>query len=158
MLHCDIHCVNFLLDGELNLKVGDLAAAAVDGGRPNSWYRRTHQLVRKERGKEGGGGDGEGREKEKGKEVSVASEVFALGSALYCMVVGHDLFEPELDYEADKEEIRRRISEREFPDVGGLEVLGGVVKKCWNLEYGDMQDVLEGIDAESRSGGGEGVS
>jgi hypothetical protein len=63
------------------------------------------------------------------------------------MVTGHDIF-PKLRYSRDKEEIIRRLREREFPDTGELKVLGPVIAKCWNLEYGSMKDIVEGIDAE----------
>jgi len=140
ILHCDIHCVNFLLDKNLNLKVADFAAASIEGRKPNSFYRLTHQLFIK-------GWDR--------KEISIASEIFALGSAIYNMVAGYDLFFPELDDARDKEEIRRRIREKEFPDVSQLPVLGAVIAECWNLEYESMEDVLKGIDAEIRRGVGD---
>lgn len=134
ILHCDIHCVNFLLDEDLNLKVADFAASSIEGRKPNSLYRLTHQLYIK------------GIDR---KEISVASDIFALGSAIYYMVAGHDLYVPELNHTRDREGIRRRIREKEFPDV---------IAKCWNSEYGSMKEVLEGIDAKSRRGVAEGSS
>jgi hypothetical protein len=74
--HCDIHIVNFLLDKNLDLKVADFAAASIGGGKPNSYYRHSHQLYLK------------GQEL---KEVSVKSEVFAAGSAVFQMVVGYEV-------------------------------------------------------------------
>ncbi|MCJ1224123.1 hypothetical protein MMC12_000767 [Toensbergia leucococca] len=143
ILHCDIHCVNFQLDENLDLKVADFAGASIEGRKPNSLYRLTHQLFIK--GKDN-------------KEISIASEIFALGSAMYQMVTDHDVFFPELNDSRDREEIRRRIRDKEFPDVSELPVLGVVIAKCWALEYESMEDVLQGIDAESRCGVGERIS
>ncbi len=142
ILHCDIHCLNFLLDENLDLKVADFAAASIEGRKPNSLYRLTHQLFIK------------GRDR---KEISIASEIFALGSAMYYMVAGDAPFFPELDESRDREEIRRRIREKEFPDASELPALGAVIAKCWNLEYESMKDILKGIDAESRRDVGEGI-
>lgn len=135
VMHADVHCVNFLLDKDLNLKVADFAAATIDGGRPLSLYRTTHQLP-----------PAIGHL----KQITIESEIFALGSALYNMATGHDLFFPELDYESDKTEIVRRLRDGEFPDVNDLVALGSVIRRCWKLDFGTMQDVLEGIDVEAR--------
>lgn len=130
VFHSDIHCTNFFLDKDLNLKVGDFAGASLDGGRSWSFYRRDHMLP---------GTDGD--------NISIVSEIFALGSALYSMVMMDDVF-PELHYEKDKEEIRRRFLEKEFPDTSAFPVLGEVVRKCWLLKYESMNDVESDIDAE----------
>jgi serine/threonine protein kinase len=119
VLHSDIHCANFLLDENLNLKVADWAGASIDGGKSWSFYRITHRLPN--------------HPERKVKGTTIEIEIFGLGSALYYMVTGHDIF-PELRYSRDKEEIIRRLREREFPDTGELKVLGPVISKCWNLE------------------------
>ena len=131
VLHSDIHCVNFLLYENLDLKVADFAGASIDGGKSWSSYRTTHSLP--------------GR-----KGITVQSEIFALGSALYYMVERHDVFFPELDYDRDHAEIVRRLREKEFPDTSEFPALGSVIRKCWNLEYDSMADVIEGVNAENR--------
>ena len=40
----DIHCINFLLDQDLNLKVADWAGASIDGSRSYSSYRLRYRL------------------------------------------------------------------------------------------------------------------
>ena len=136
VLHSDVHCSNFLLDEHLDLKVADFAGASIDGGKSWSSYRLTHRLP-----------NPEGKENEKLK-VTTASEIFGLGSALHYMVVGHDVFSPELHYDRDRVEIIRRLRDKEFPDTREFPVLGSVITRCWNLEYDSMADVIEGIDAE----------
>ncbi|MCJ1477633.1 hypothetical protein MMC13_006306 [Lambiella insularis] len=132
--HSDIHCVNFLLDENLDLKVADFAEASIDGQKSWSSYRTTHRLLDAER---------------KGK-TTLKSEIFGLGSALHYMVVGHDIF-PELDYNGDEVEITRRLREEEFPDTSNFPVLGPVISKCWKLKYESMAEVIKDIDAEKLS-------
>lgn len=128
IIHCDIHVANFFLDRDLNLKLGDFGACALDGEKPLMAYRRTHQLWVKE--------DEKWR-----KAFSISAEIFALGSAMFNMETMRDPLE-ELDNERDREEIARRIREKELPDTESLVALGEYVKKCWNLEYGSMSDML----------------
>ncbi|PVH77622.1 hypothetical protein DL98DRAFT_353817, partial [Cadophora sp. DSE1049] len=116
VMHLYIHCVNFLLDGELNLKLGDWAGASIDGSRSHSTYWLKHCLISKD-----------------GTDVvsngtSMRTEIFVLGTAMYFMEKGaeprHELEDPW-----DKEEIQRRIAAREFPGTAEL-VLGAVIRKC----------------------------
>jgi serine/threonine protein kinase len=135
VLHSDIHCVNFFLDENLNLKVADFAGASIDGGRSYSTYRLTHRLF-----------DWDGNDMPS-KKITVACEIFAFGSALYTMVAGHDLF-PELDQSHDREEIVQLLQKRMFPDTKTLPALGPVIRKCWNLVFLSMNEVQEAIEAE----------
>ena len=110
----DIHLLNFFLDGNLDLKVGDWAGASIDGWPSQSSYRLRHRLF-----------DSDGRDVSRVEGISAKKEIFALGTALYCMVAGHDPW-PELREPEDREEIKKRIQEKEFPDTSILPVLGDV--------------------------------
>lgn len=134
VLHSDIHCVNFLLDENLDLKVADFAGASIDGGKSWSTYRLTHRLF--------------GPNGNDNKKITVASEIFAFGSALHYMVRGHDIF-PELHYEQNREEIIQRLRERKLPPTNPLSALGNVIRKCWALEYEAMVNIVEDIDADN---------
>lgn len=73
------------------------------------------------------------------------SDIFALDSAIYEIVAGHELF-PGLDELEDELEIERRFVEERFPNVDQL--LGGaVIEKCWKQLYDDasicVQDIAE---------------
>ena len=100
-------------------------------------YRRTHQLWVKE-------------EDRWRKAISVASEIFALGSALFNMETGRDPMQ-DLHHEKDRDEIARRIRGNEMPSTDGLASLGAYVKKCWKLEYSSMSDLLRDLE-ESNPG------
>lgn len=134
VLHSDIHCVNFVFDSNLDLKVAEWAGASIDGSRSHSCYRTTHSLL---------------YIRGRGSKLSVQSEIFGLGSAMHNMVVGLDIF-PELDYEKDNDEIIRRLREKEFPNTIDFPVLGLVTLKCWKLQNQSMQDVVNAIVSETK--------
>ncbi|KAF2498805.1 kinase-like protein [Lophium mytilinum] len=138
VLHADIHCSNFLLDSNYDLKVADFAGASIDGSKSWSCYRYSHRLFEP--------GDNDGT-KGKGMKITVRSEIFAMGSAMYAMVQGHDPF-VELEYANDWEGVKRRILEKEMPDISCLPILGDVIRRCWDLEYAIMEEVLDAIELE----------
>ncbi|KAI1612570.1 kinase-like domain-containing protein [Exophiala viscosa] len=133
IFHSDIHVINFLLDGDSNLKVADWAGASINGGHSLSRYRRDHTLP-------GTTGD----------NISVASEIFAFGMALYNMITIEEPY-PGLHHEHDKDELKRRLAKKEFPDATKLVVLGQVIRGCWNLQYSSMEEVLESIVGNSNA-------
>lgn len=132
----DIHCVNLFLDRDLNLKVGDWAGASIDGSVSHSSYRLRHRLF---------GPDGVDIPRATG--ITAITEVFALGTALYCMITCSDLW-PELKEPEDRKKIKKRIQERNFPDTSVLPVLGDVILKCWNVEFRSMTEMKRAIEAE----------
>lgn len=136
VLHADIHCLNFFLTKTLDLKVGDWGGASVDGAKSHCSYRYKHRLF---------GLDGTDIPAEKG--ISMATEIFALGTALYVMISGQEPW-PELEEPRDRLEIRERIVKRQFPDKKNLRILGDVVAKCWNGEFDSMTDVRRAIEDE----------
>ncbi|KAK4934351.1 hypothetical protein LTR10_024359 [Elasticomyces elasticus] len=131
VLHSDIHVINFLLDADSNLKVADWAGASIDGGHSLSRYRRDHTLPGTAH-----------------NNISVASEIFAFGMALYNMITIEEPY-PGLHHERDKDELKRRLAEKEFPDTTKLIVLGQAIRGCWNLQYKSMEEVLESLIDES---------
>ena len=135
----DIHCLNLFLDKDLDLKVGDWAGAEIDGSRSRSSYRLRHRLF-----------DAEGNDVPRmATGVTAATEIFALGTALYYMVVGHDPW-PELREPENRDEIKKRIRGQDFPDTSGLVVLGGVISKCWHVTFKSMTEVRRAVDGETR--------
>jgi len=136
VLHSDIHCLNFFLTKTLDLKVGDWGGASIDGGQSHCSYRYSHRLF---------GVDGADIPAEKG--ISKATEIFALGTAFYVMISGKEPW-PELKEPRDRLEIRERIVNRQFPDPGGLKILGDVVAKCWSGGFDSMTEIRRAIEDE----------
>lgn len=136
--NADIHCINLFLDRDLNLKVGDWAGASIDGSTSRSSYRLRHRLF-----------NADSTDVPRSTGITATTEIFALGTALYYMVAGHDPW-PELREPEDREEIKKRIGEKDFPDTSGLPVLADIISKCWHVEFTSMTEVRHAIDAETR--------
>jgi hypothetical protein len=134
----DIHCVNFFLDQDLNLKVGDWAGASIDGGRSHSSYRLRYRLF-----------DADGTDIPKATGITALTEVFALGTALYFMVTCQEPW-PDLRAPEDREEIKKRIRAKDFPDTSLLPALGNIISRCWYVKFTSMTEVLHAIEAERK--------
>ncbi|KAE9372749.1 hypothetical protein N431DRAFT_439782 [Stipitochalara longipes BDJ] len=132
----DIHCVNLFLDRDLSLKVGDWAGASIDGSTSQSSYRLRHRLFY-----------ADGTDVPRATGITADTEIFALGTALYFMVKGHDPW-PELREPEDREEIKKRIREKNFPSTSALPALGNIISLCWNVEFISMTEVKHAIEAE----------
>ena len=132
----DIHCLNFFLDRRLNLKVADWAGASIDGSRSCSSYRLRHRWF-----------DSNGTDVARAQGITAATEIFALGTAIYYMVTGHDPW-PDLREPRDRELIKKHIIDRDFPATDQLRILGNVIRKCWFVEFVSMSEVKRAIDAE----------
>jgi serine/threonine protein kinase len=139
--NADIHCINFFLDQDLNLKVGDWAGASIDGSKSRSSYRLRYRLF-----------DADGTDVPRSMGITAITEIFAMGTALYYMVTSHEPW-PELYEPEEREEIKKRIREKDFPDTSGLPVLADIIWKCWHVEFTSMTEVKRAIEAETRLNG-----
>ncbi len=139
LFNSEIHCVNFFLDRNLDLKVGDWAGASIDGSRSQSSYQLRYRLF-----------DADGTDVPRARGISARTEIFAFGTALFFMIACQDLW-PELKEPSNREEIKRRLKEREFPDTSVLPVLGGVISKCWDVGFMSMTEVKHVIEAGGKS-------
>jgi len=137
VLHGDIHCNNFFLDENLNIKLGDFAGSSIDQSPAMVCYSTTHQLPEIETTSH----------TQAEVKISEQTEIFAFGSALYEMVTGH---EPYAGEELSDTDIERRFRLKMFPETKELKVLGTVVARCWNLDFVCMADVLNSIETEGK--------
>lgn len=69
VLHGDISCNNVFLDENLNTKVGDFAGSSIDGEAPLIYYESNHEHPEM-------------------PDISIKSEIFALGSTFYEIMTG----------------------------------------------------------------------
>ena len=130
VIYCDINLCNLLLNENLDLKLADFQGMYKSGDG--------NVLL-----------DGLSRECTKsfllrihGDYADVKTDLFALGSAIYFIMMGHEIF-PDLDSNKDDEEIERRFRNGQFPV--DLQVCGTITTKCWAQEYGSAQEVVDDI-------------
>ncbi|KAJ5934441.1 hypothetical protein N7466_003988 [Penicillium verhagenii] len=128
IIHCDINLRNFLLDQNLDLLLADFQEMlkSVDG---------KSTLL-----------DGLSRESSKsymprphGDYACVKTDIFALGSAIYFILMGNEVF-PDLDSLEDDEEILSRFQNGIFPtdNHACYEITG----KCWRQQYQSANEVV----------------
>jgi hypothetical protein len=73
------------------------------------------------------------------------SDLFALGSAMYEIMVGHEPYRG-LDELDDEDEFEKRYMERRFPALDG--VLGSeLIRKCWSVAYTNAHTCVEELEA-----------
>lgn len=129
--HCDIKVDNMLVDDHGNLKFCDLEGQlSCDDGTVS-----IHPT-----GQESGKSRWPGPDCE---EHSVTTELFALGTAMYHILHGHEPF-PDLDAFHDEDEVQHRFKHRQFPELPQTG-LGKAIRKCWSGGYTKAEEVLEDV-------------
>jgi serine/threonine protein kinase len=127
VIHCDISTRNFLLDAKLDIKLSDFQGIYVD--------------------QDGVLFNGDALESAKSylprqsSNSNESSDLFALGSAIYEIMVGHEPF-PELDELDDEEEIEKRYLNGQFPALHGIPG-GHIIQKCWSVVYDHAHACVE---------------
>jgi len=127
VLHCNIHPNNMLLDNNLDVKLCDFQGKLLnlDG------------TVRLE-----GSSSEDAKSSMPRSDPNLATrktDIFALGSAIYFIMKGHQPFE-ELDSFNDAERIEMKFRLRQFPCPDEL-LAGEVVYKCWTGDYDTAEEV-----------------
>ncbi|MCJ1396470.1 hypothetical protein MMC18_009360, partial [Xylographa bjoerkii] len=131
VIHRDIKVNNLLLDAALDIKLCDFQGRLLgpngeiklDGGsseNPKSFMPRADS-----------------------EYADLKTDIFALGSALYHIMEGHEIF-PELDCFSDEEQISENFRSGQFPELGFLP-MRDVVHKCWEGNYNSAEMVLRDI-------------
>ncbi|KJZ70602.1 hypothetical protein HIM_09990 [Hirsutella minnesotensis 3608] len=124
ILHGDISCNNIFIDDCLNAKLGDFAGSSIDGLPFLTMYETSHSLPGT-------------------SSVPVKREIFALGSTFYEIMTCRRPFDGMGDCE-----IESLFRQGCFPDLQQVRALGTVMSKCWNGQYGTVEDVLQDIKEE----------
>lgn len=141
VIHSDLALRQFLVDDNLNLRLGDFNSSQCPGHPALGYEKASHCLPR----------DYELPNTE-------ASDIFALGSTLYELVVGRAPYSELNVAESDdpdsiKAQIRRQyavvdfeIEERykklQFPDVRDVP-LGDIILGCWKGQFASAKEVLD---------------
>lgn len=74
-----------------------------------------------------------------GDDACVRTDLFALGSAIYFIMTGHEVF-PDLDNWEDDEDVLSRFRSGLFPVDGHL--CYHITDKCWKQQYELADDVI----------------
>ncbi|KAJ5586998.1 uncharacterized protein N7459_002763 [Penicillium hispanicum] len=138
VIHCDINLRNFLLDKNFDLLLADFQGMlkSADGKIlldglsrecSKSYLPRCH-----------------------GDYACVKTDLFALGSAIYFVMTGREVF-PELDSLDDDEEISSRFQNGLFPIDNHL--CYHITDKCWKQQYQSADDVVSDISLIQASNG-----
>lgn len=127
VIHCDINLRNLLLDANLDILLADFQGMlkSADGKTlfdglsrecSKSYQPRVH-----------------------GNYACVETDLFALGSAIYFIMTGHEVF-PELDSLEDDEEILSRFQNGLFPNDN--HPCSWITEKCWKQQYQQAAEVV----------------
>ncbi|KAJ5087201.1 hypothetical protein N7456_010817 [Penicillium angulare] len=125
--HNDLHSSNCLLDGNFNLKLTDFGLAT-KVGQPLLTTTPPRAMIIPA-GPLGG----------KYGLCSARTEQFAVGTLLYYMSYGFEPYDDILNIEHD--EMYRRVSNMEFPELNRNEVFDGLIAACWYNVYPTMHFV-----------------
>lgn len=128
VMHCDISPRNFLLDGNLDLKITDFGGSSLEGSKPSAmaeprfcWPVEDWKAL-----------------------PTFEEDVFGLGSLVYFIMMGVC---PYGDIESD--EVVKLYGAHKYPDVTNL-ACGDIILRCWEREVGaaEVHAYFEALDGE----------
>lgn len=123
VLQADISARNFLVADDLSLLLCDFSGSKI-GDKKN--------LVRPETRYEKFPVTGN-------REISLATEIFAIGSLIYEISTGKRPYD-----EMDDEEVESLFRQGVFPETVNVR-FGSIVAKCWYGEFESVEEILEAV-------------
>ncbi|OGM45012.1 hypothetical protein ABOM_005771 [Aspergillus bombycis] len=125
VIHSDLSARQFLVDKRRNARLCDFGGSSLHGLDAIIMENATHFLPRDE-----------------DAPNTVQSDIFALGSTIYEILVGHKPYEGLED-----EKIQQLYSNKTFPSLDEIRVVPWrtVILKCWMSEYKVTSDILKDI-------------
>jgi serine/threonine protein kinase len=127
-VHCDVSPRNFLLDGDLSLKISDFGGSSLSNSTPTA-VCSTRFLP---------------PAFDEDAPPSFKDDVFSLGSTIYFIMTGRYPYE-----ETASDEVEKLYEANIYPDVRNLSC-GAVIKRCWEKQLDTAQEVLDYLEALER--------
>ena len=134
VLHCDINVNNLLLDKNLNVKLADFQGRYMSSDRITLLDGLSSENVKSS------------MPRSNNNHADQKTDIFALGSAIYHIMTGHEPF-PELDSLNDdhEAEITSQFRSGQFPHLD-LDLGGHVVHNCWAGAYLSAVSIVEDLE------------
>ncbi|KAF2754754.1 kinase-like protein [Pseudovirgaria hyperparasitica] len=126
VIQSDVGPHNFLLDGDLGLKICDFGGASVDGSRPEVLPGARYRLP--------------GLFTKDPKEKALKGDLFGLGSTIFFIATGHEPYE-EL---TDDDQIEKLYQDGRFPVLSEV-LFAEIIALCWKQEAESAKMVLERV-------------
>ncbi|KAI1525131.1 SPS1 Serine threonine protein kinase [Pyrenophora tritici-repentis] len=121
IIHADTGCHNWIIVGE-HLKIIDFEGSSLDGGDAAASYEWFSY-------------------KESSPRISVKTDIFAFGCAVYEVVAGKQPYDKLIVFEDRMLRAKKLYAEGQFPHVEGLP-LGGLMLAFWKACFDSMQQVV----------------
>ncbi|KAJ5081525.1 kinase-like protein [Penicillium alfredii] len=123
VIHSDLSARQFLMDKKYNIRLSDFGGSSLQGSEAIVMENASHFLPRDE-----------------DSSNSVQSDLFALGSTIYEILLGKKPYEG-----AEEDDIQRYFSQGVFPTLEEIRnwQWENVIRKCWKCEYDCASDILK---------------
>ncbi|CDM30090.1 Tyrosine-protein kinase, catalytic domain [Penicillium roqueforti FM164] len=132
VIHCDLNVRNLLLDENLDLILADFQGMLKSSDGETLLDGLSRECTKSF------------RPRVHGDYADVHTDLFALGSAIYFIMTGHEPF-PELDSFDDEEKIESLYEEGVFPSDEQEHICYYITEKCWKQQYQSARDVVRDI-------------
>ena len=127
VLHSDLRLDQWLLDDDMNARLSDFDGAAytprpelgLEGSSNTNLEKASHYLPR-----------------DPMLENNAKSDIFALGSSIYELVVGEAPYQGLDDFSIDD-----LYKQARFPDVENLP-MGNIIMRCWQSRFENADEIL----------------
>lgn len=124
VFHGNISCNNIFLDDSLNVKLGDFAGSAINNYPLLVYYETSHELP--------------------GKDISIRTELFALGSTTYEIITGSKPYKDLPDHE-----VLATFREGRYPDLESVSSFRNIIMRYWRQNYATTEEALQDVKIES---------
>ncbi|KAK3113619.1 hypothetical protein LTR53_008919 [Teratosphaeriaceae sp. CCFEE 6253] len=137
IVHTDLNPSNVLLNQDLDIKLADLQCNRLSDQGETIWYGERGEPCRYY------------CPRANDTLADVKTDIFALGSTIHFIMLGHEVYPDIVDGEEGwHEAITSRFEREEFPTEP--HACAAITVKCWRREYSCVDEVIDDITAIER--------